>query len=421
MPLLPIFAFYIVTYTIYQGNIFVLYPPRNDLLLSFYLAGCMAAILFGYFLGTLGPRWNGIYLRMRPVANIGLLAVIVLFIPAVKAYTGQGLQDISRLFLDPAAAHSQMVEVVAGSRDERLWLLLVKSLASPFTVVVVPFFAYRCFHLGKDRWRFITALLLMVLFSVFRGTDKELFDAFILSAGAYTVAVARDQKRLLSPRVLKWAAASAVLLVLLIALFGFRKVDRIGPAAYRCLADTDVCHPLAFGGEITNTSVTVVMLANYLTQGYHGLASALDGEFHTGWGVGHSRPLRYLAGRLGLWTDGMLTDQLDRLGWATKALWSSGLTWIANDVGFFGVPLILAMMAMALPVAWKQAIIGWLGAGRGHFRLFVLFIQLSAGQPATGSVGRQLHRFSDLVRSVCCRYAGLVDGPKPNGARVSLN
>ncbi|MGZ5441419.1 MAG: hypothetical protein ACXW5U_03965 [Thermoanaerobaculia bacterium] len=383
---------YIVTYTMYQGNILVQYPPRNDLLLSFYLAGCTAAILFGYLLGTLGPRWNGMNLRMRPIANIGLLAVIVLFIPAVKAYTGQGLQDIGRLFLDPAAAHSQMVKVIADSRDERLWLLLLKSLVSPLTVVVVPFFAYRCFHLGKDRWRFVSALLLMVLFSTFRGTDKELFDAFVLSAGAYLVAVAKWRKPILSPRVLKWVAAGVVLLVVAIAQFGFRKVDRLGPAAYRCLGDSDVCHSLAIGGEITNTSVTVVMLANYLTQGYHGLAIALDGEFHTGWGVGHSRPLRYLADRLGLRTDGVLTDQLDRFGWATKTLWSSGLTWIANDVGFFGVPFVLGMMAMALAVAWKQATIGESELGVVIFvYLFYSFIFLPANlqlaQTGDGYIG----------------------------------
>lgn len=369
LPLILLALFYSTTLLMFLSDFLIEYPSRNTLALLVLLVSSWSMMGLGFHAASRFPHRRYPDLPLGPLADAGLLALLILFIPSVLAYTGQPLEAAAHLLLHPAEAHAQMVETVEQSRDARLKVLVAKLIVAPLTILCIPWFAYRI--LKRDRqlgdWIRFGAVCIFVLgLSIYRGTDKEVFDLLIL-AGATALIVVAQRLRL------GWRIpVRRVLLICLllgatsVAIFGFRKGDRLGVRDTRCFSPAPVCFSLSFDSRSpTLFSKTVVTLWGYATQGYYGLSVALDADFESAYGFGHSRPLRFLAGKFGFDPPTTITDQLPQLGWHDRALWSSALAWLANDIPFGAIPLLLAVVAGFAALSWKAAV-------RGSHRLSVV-------------------------------------------------
>lgn len=97
-------------------------------------------------------------------------------------------------------------------------------------------------------------------------------------------------------------------------------------------------------------------IAGYLSQGYFGLSLAMKEPFTTTYGLGHSPLLiEKLGGPLHLDLQGRSYTGKISDRWHYQQHWSTAFTWIANDVGFPGTVLVMALFAYGLAKAWRQA------------------------------------------------------------------
>lgn len=103
----------------------------------------------------------------------------------------------------------------------------------------------------------------------------------------------------------------------------------------------------------------VIKLSHYMTHGYTGLAYAMQLPFVWTYGVGHSRTLSELMDTY-LHTDVSSRTYLARNevvnGWPARELWSTVLVWLASDVSFYGVPVVMMLMGYLLGCCWIHCI-----------------------------------------------------------------
>lgn len=104
----------------------------------------------------------------------------------------------------------------------------------------------------------------------------------------------------------------------------------------------------------------VHLMISYVTQGYEGLGQCLQLPFVWTFGVGHSRALMEYADQyLGwdwIWERHYLWRNFYVNGRHPLVYWSTALTWIASDVTFWGVPLVVFLIGLAFGKSWRRVV-----------------------------------------------------------------
>lgn len=372
LPLYIVLFYYVAVFVVYISDVLVSYPYKNDELLSAYWFVLIATTWLGYFMGVN----NNSQLKSDPnfstYAKWGFVLYLLMFYPSIYVYTGRSILEFGDLLLDPVQAYLQMQDTVSESRGARIYFLLLKVAESPLTVILIPYYMYQAVKLGKTSYRLIIVLLLAMIMSVFRGTDKEFFDIFILGIGSWIAAKIKVHGSLFgSKESRKRAFRILIILAIGLTIFGFRKSERMFGAVSFCFPAGNICVDLTLNGSASYFSLTVIMLAIYLTNGLYGLSCSLDAQFHTGFGFGHSPVLQYFASEVfGLRFDDNVVSQLNSLGWSTKGVWSSGLSWINNDIPIFLIPVLLFAIGYLFGLSWRQVV------SRTEFLPHIIFVHL---------------------------------------------
>ena len=87
-----------------------------------------------------------------------------------------------------------------------------------------------------------------------------------------------------------------------------------------------------------------------------GLGRALSGVWAFGGGYRHSPVLTTIADSAGLPHARVITDQLQSNGWSATDYWSTGWAWMANDVPWVLVPVVVIALAASLGLIWRRAV-----------------------------------------------------------------
>lgn len=368
-PLVVIGLLHTVGLAIFLLGVGVAYPPGNRTVLVAYILLVELAMVLGFAAGT---RLALHSLNRLPLAQVarrqqterfllaGFLATLLIFGPEVTAYTGGQLSQFLDYLTDPRTAYQLMGEQIAGGREDRLVLILVKMVLSPLLVAVIPGLGFLYFRYRRYGRYLAAASILEFVMSVFRGTDKEIFDVAILLLFAWLAALAHRAagEGVRRIRLLTWqrAVTGVAAVTAIFGAFSFRKVERTAALDLACFQNTDVCQNLQAAGQ---WETGLKYFSRYLTQGFYGLSVALDADVSvSGTGLGHSRPLAYLGEQyLGVMSSGGgVTEQLTSLGWTNRGAWSTGYVWIANDVTLYGVPIVILFMALIFGMAWQRVV-----------------------------------------------------------------
>jgi hypothetical protein len=189
----------------------------------------------------------------------------------------------------------------------------------------------------------------------------------VLARGA-SVARSRPRVRRTAPGTLRryWLPALGILLFVYIAqgMFIERKEARMGSADSVCAVGTGICADLdapMISWLDRGTQFGVSEFVMIVSQGYYGLALAMEKDFRPAWGLGHSPTLMSLFVLLTkneTLADNTYTFRNGADGWDERYYWSSLITWIANDVGFPGALAILALIGFVWGRAWRDAVLG---------------------------------------------------------------
>jgi hypothetical protein len=211
-----------------------------------------------------------------------------------------------------------------------------------------------------------------IVFSIMRGTDKEIADLFVIGVAALAVSIGRsltlaDKGSRVARRY--WIPSLAAVAFLLVAqgLFTERKDERLGGFANRsvvCANNSRICADLdspaiAWLPLRERFGLSVFILST--SSGYFGLHLALEKPFESSLGVGHSPAALSVYETLTGDEGPHRSTYTYRNGddrWPEDSYWSTLITWLANDVGFAGAVAVLALLGLAWGTWWREAAAG---------------------------------------------------------------
>ncbi|MBZ6377434.1 hypothetical protein B5C34_04955 [Pacificimonas flava] len=335
-------AFWLSCFALYLFDPYDIYPPADSLIKVLIF---LALTIFCFGVGAAFGRgqFTPLISSSRTAKRLFLASLLLNFIILplnVSTYAGVSLLEVPGLIFDPASAYSQMHDSLAADRSERIELLAFKAIFSWLLVLFLPLaiILYRERRIGLISCGL--AFGCAVVFSIARGTDKELFDIAILVFASLLLPIDRPQgDRSKAGRVAIWPyIVGGAGLVFILAAFVFRKTERLAQLTFHCFQNTNSCIYLNDYIEDPFTFL-FIMGYRYLTHGFNGLEAAVEGAMSFCPFYGHSRPLTYLAEQFGMNCDAGIVQQLDYLGWTSRGAWSTGFVQLGNDFGLWLVPV----------------------------------------------------------------------------------
>jgi hypothetical protein len=265
------------------------------------------------------------------------------------------------------------LQLYFGESRERALIVATRFLAGPLMYAVLP--------LGIIHWQWIgwmgraalaVSVACSIVFSIMRGTDKEIADLFVIGFAALMVSFGRALTLSgANVRVARryWIPALIGLALLFVAqgLFTERKEDRLKGYENKAVVCANVSKICA---DLDNPAIAWLPLPERFglsefilstTSGWFGLHLAMQKPFESSLGVGHSPAAlsvyEALTGDEGphrsTYTYRNGDDQ-----WPEESYWSTLIAWIANDVGFAGAVAVLALVGFAWGLWWREAAAG---------------------------------------------------------------
>ncbi len=363
------------------------WPVENGAMLAFVVLSSFALIGVGYSLGLRTRPHTVSFSHPHAIFVIGAVAAVALLTPSCLIYTGHWPWELGDALADQSKTYSDMQQQLADMTGRRGLISFARAVAAPFVFAVLPL---GIMHWRQLPWHYrlmvLAAVACSAIFSILRGTNRELADLIIVGLSAALVTLARHCRRtnLDLGRMMARAAAFGLVLMLaltlLFAVFSSRIEGRLGKTEDICLGESQVCADL-YSGVYSHLPQGVTLgaaaLTGYLSQGYFGLSLALQEPFHSGMGVAHSPALSSVFILLG--GDPAVVQRTyvyritDRL-WDSSSQWSTMLTWLANDVGISGALAITLLIGLLWCGAWRDAVHGESDKAAIAFCVFMMMI-----------------------------------------------
>lgn len=376
-PLMLVYAYVVGTFVL-----FLLWPVNWPIYhasewarLIGYVALCLAALAFSLRFGAKGSVAVTAPLPGLP-ALLAAAAVVasLLIVPSSLAYTGDGPWKVLDALQDQGAAYRRLQAQLETTTGQRTTIVALRTLAAPLIYAALPLAVIHWRRIGWIGWLSVGIVVAnSIVFSIMRGTDKEIADLLIVAAAALFVVYGRAQMvapDLAAPplaRFWKPALLAVVFFYLAQGLFTQRKDERLGGYENRtqvCANDSRICANLDSPGiswlpQRQRFAATVFILST--CSGYYGLNLALEKPFETTWGLGHSPAIltvyEVATGDPALHRR-TYTYRNGEDGWSEQYYWSTLITWLANDVGFGGAVLLLAGIGFLWGRWWRDACAG---------------------------------------------------------------
>ncbi|WP_349899462.1 hypothetical protein [Parafrigoribacterium soli] len=311
------------------------------------------ATVFGFFVAkgtavtSITPTQTD---RVPRLVLIGVVLSLLLLIPFSEIYSGFHLWQIGEALFNQGEAFSEGSKKIAEGTNSRLLFIAIQVLATPFTMCAIPFLALSWFERRKHLLLFLAAIAVPVTSGILVGRDFQVISAAVLVICSWLVSRMRRRLYFSWKDIAVLAGAAALYLV----VFALRKLSRSGaPLLSVCPPGVSSCPPT---GPPTLWDSISVYFSSYASQSYEGLGRALDGHWQFGGGYSHSGALRPLFDSILGVHHYVITDQLVKFNWSATDLWSTGLAWLANDIPWILVPLVVALQGVFLALVWRKAI-----------------------------------------------------------------
>lgn len=334
---------------------------------------------------------------LRRVTSIRIIVwgagLNVLTLPiAIYGYTGSSITDVSFSLARQGEVYLTRYQYLIDEPTSvaRTSAAVSRSVVAPLVAGGLALLAFHWPTLSiRVRALGLTSVAAQLVYSLSRGTDKEVIDLLIVIAA---VAIVRGSKTFLK-MVLRLTVLCLVI-VLVFGLFTSRREARLGDRLSRCQLNAGICAESPSTSPIAETVGVenyfgLVSLTSYVTQGYHGLDLAVDGVFPAMYGVGNNAALTRLVETVG-GTDidsSSYQNQLLSDGWDPRHSWSSGYAWFANDISFFLLPVLWYFLGWFFQSSFRAA------RDRASDRGFVVFwylVLLIIYMPANNQIGTSL-------------------------------
>lgn len=346
------------------------WPVADPIQLYLFLFANQLALLFGYVTAVSRhqPTSFRLPLALNELVWLGALVTLVMLMPTVIARTGGDI-NIVRAMTNPGQAYGEtrnaasfaaptIVEYINMLLSPLIWALL------PLTIV----FWSRLGLLLKSLA--IVGIVGGAFIFLLIGTNKGLVDIMLLMPWLLVIR-SKDPSRLLEPkRVILFCLSIILALTVFLPYFAINIEGRGNGGSFTESVNIDggariratPFEEIGFNGPIAKVYGSgYTALSSYIGHGYYGLSLAMQEPFVWTYGVGHSRVLTWLAEKVigGQYSiqDETYPARVGRdFGWDSKIKWSTLYAWLAGDVTFLGVPVVVFLLGRLLGLTWLDAL-----------------------------------------------------------------
>ena len=340
-----------------------------------YVLLCLAVIGGTTWLGSAGPTPVTAPSSSRAGSQgRGAVAAALLLIPTSYAYTGRPPWEALDALRDQGMAYRRLQAQLWATAGQRNTVVILRAALAPLTYAVLPLGIIRWGSIGwGGRIALAITVAASIVFSIMRGTDKEIADLFVVGVSAAFVAYGRSramghQGAELVRRHWRVGLVAIVFLYFAQGLFTERKDERLGgnyvSRTAICANNSRICADLdnpwiAWLPQRQRFGLTFFILST--CSGYYGLDLALEKPFESSFGVGHSPASLSVYEAITGDTTLHLHTYTYRNGedhWPEDFYWSTLITWIANDAGFLGAVAVLGAIGWLWGRWWREAAAG---------------------------------------------------------------
>ncbi|MGA2319521.1 MAG: hypothetical protein ABSG95_02105 [Solirubrobacteraceae bacterium] len=417
------------------------WPINDPFRLYAFLVLAHLSLLGGYLSGAFrAPRSYSGRWSLRSVFWVCVGATLIVLPATSHARTGSWYPNIVSGLRNPGSAYTHALTLQASGE----WIEYVRILLGVPLTLLLPLTVYFWKTLSKPmRVAAVVAIGGYLAIYVASGTNKALADAAVLISILGTAAVLGGRISFSRRHVLGVAGAGVAAIVFVLVFFSAGQSSRRGglatsldintravnwnsparppdaryaallargdafnPARYR-VEHPDAGSPLVIA-QLNNWLVvplpervgrSVIALAGYLTQGYYGLSLALQQPYVPTYGLGGSQFIARAGSRVvgsAKFEDRPYPMRVERNdGWDAYGLWSTFYAWVASDLTFPGVLLLMALIGRLLALGWLDTLEGSNPFAVGAFAMLVLMVVylpandqlLSSGESTVGFVG----------------------------------
>lgn len=369
-PLIVVSAYVIFTYFLFLVSPFV-WPSTDHLQLLLVLFSALLSFASGFHFGASRPACAGQAMSVNALVVIGGMLALAVLIPSARTYTGKWPWELVAALEDQTKAYQSLGEQLLDTQGQRGLLAFIRALTAPLVLIGSTLGVIYWRELGViGKFFTVAAFWASINFSILRGTNREIVDAAIIIFSSYAILAARRtmvnvRSRVTGVKLAKFLFFSVFLLFLayaIVVIFVARVNDRLGVQAALCIGETAVCADFNSGIYQFlpyDLSRAIGLISSYLGQGYFGMSLALDEQFVSGLGLGHSPALLSIYQQFIGRADAVLSSypyMLAYKSWDPSAQWSGMITWIAADIGFSGAVIVMGFLGYLYGRSWVAAV-----------------------------------------------------------------
>lgn len=348
------------------------FPVLNVGKLVFFLALYHISILVGFFIGyhkiSMKPRVTVRYSSKLPTAFLFFCGTLIhILFSFLSIFQKVGTVSLSAVinsvqfgFGNAKEAYLQTLELSSGSTGSLITTLT--TLLSPLTYAILPLGIYFYRSLNKsNKLMLVIATLLSAVSFFITGTNIGIFRIVVTITAILLLRMGNNEKKLVSkkerPRY-RLAVFSIILLIGFIYIFSNNVTSRMfgmGTSISGIPIDFDSWFYKVMPAGL---KIPFVLFVSYFSQGYHGMALAMNYEWTSTFPLGSSIFLMSKSQSIGIDSMSFYYDtyivKMSSL-WNPSVNWHTAYTWMANDVSFWGVAIYMFLLGLFLAVTYREA------------------------------------------------------------------
>lgn len=354
-----LFTFYLTSLLLfYYGPIN--YPKVNTLYVVIYISGYLGCFLLGYYFSIVfrnkqsKPKKTELKINWL-LFDIGLtLGTVLSLLSLVSIVGNEGIGNIIEKVIlglsNPEIAYGENLEMI----KEGGLLTQLSTLLSPITFIVLPIGMYFFKDmLVRRKLFYVLYVCLEVMTYISKGTN---FGIFKIAVILITIFFIKTQN--MTKEKKKMRNVAMFIGVFTVFYFFFSITSRM---AYTKIPTSIFFIPIDQNSLLFKIlppflSLPILTGLSYATQGFYGFSLAFSYNFTSTYGFGSGRFLISLPERLfnvDLW-EKTYQYKMDSI-WSSRVNWHTAFTWIANDVGFFGVLIVMLILGTIFGFILKEA------------------------------------------------------------------
>ena len=333
--------------------------PKNPIYL--YIITSYILIFIGYCLGIKSiKKCNVTNLFSSKNLEKFIFIGFILAIPTCFARSGSLFPTIILGITETGYAYNLSQESRLAIFEKVRFLLAYPLFAlTPLYIVNFQFLNRKFKIFGS----FVILFYLSIYVSI--GTNKGLFDLFVISIFIILFKLIKSQKVLRLKPILKKGLIYIISAVLIFNFFTKGQMEREGMVGVRGVhvwGSTEIQAEINGPDFISDYYyLGYLSLSKYLAHGYYALSQSFNIDFGNTFPFGNSQFLARNFNKL-LDTDKFIDDsfparfEVER-GWSYLGLWHTAYSWYLSEVGHFGTLILFSIISFLLGRSWKQSLV----------------------------------------------------------------